>query len=202
MGRRSLATERRRQIAAVTIDCLAQRGYAETTLDRIANLAGMARGHMRHYVGNRDELLTVAARVFYFGEESVDETDHQRAARTRPLLSPHSTTEEALAYLFGDFIAPSSENHVAYAFFDAGRSIPAVHEITVLAYHGLQDALESILRREHPHTPQLIARRTAYAVLSIVIGTIFLLDIEVSDQRLRDARAAAQGAVRDLRIHR
>lgn len=66
MGRPSVAAERRRQILEAAIRCIAAKGFAGTTLDGIAEEAGMARGHVRHFAGNRDDVLLGAAMLLYF----------------------------------------------------------------------------------------------------------------------------------------
>lgn len=57
MGRRSLAAERRQQVLEAASRCLARNGLAGTTLEKIAEESGLSRSHVRHYVGNRDDLL-------------------------------------------------------------------------------------------------------------------------------------------------
>ena len=64
MGRRSLAEERRVQILEAAARCIAEHGVEGATQERIAAAAGMSRPHIRHYVGNRGDLLdAVWARI-------------------------------------------------------------------------------------------------------------------------------------------
>lgn len=60
MGRKSLATERRKQILDAFAICLRQYGFEGTTLERVAEEAGVQRSIIRHYIGNRDDLITAA----------------------------------------------------------------------------------------------------------------------------------------------
>jgi AcrR family transcriptional regulator len=57
MGRPSLAAERRPQLLEAYADCLVRYGVEGTTLDRVAKQAGVTRGLVRHYLGNRDEVI-------------------------------------------------------------------------------------------------------------------------------------------------
>jgi AcrR family transcriptional regulator len=57
MGRPSLADVRRPQLLEAYASCLARYGVEGTTLDRVAKEAGVTRGLVRHYLGNRDEVL-------------------------------------------------------------------------------------------------------------------------------------------------
>ena len=198
MGRRSLATERRRQIIAVTIEAIATYGVRGTTLERVADMADMARGHVRHFVGNRDELITDAARVFFFGDEAMDDKDLDHVASSAPLVDPSWSTDDALDYLFGYFAAPGSANAAAFSFADASRSMPAVHEIVFRAYMGMQTSLIEILRREYPGASEVQCRRVAYSLLTIGIGNTYLLDFEMSDERNADARTVGEELIAAL----
>jgi AcrR family transcriptional regulator len=57
MGRPSLAEERRPQLLEAYAECLVRYGVHGTTLDRVAKQAGVTRGLVRHYLGNRDEVI-------------------------------------------------------------------------------------------------------------------------------------------------
>lgn len=199
MGRRSVAAERRRQIIAVTIESIATHGVRGTTLERVADMAEMARGHVRHFVGNRDELITDAARAFYFGDDAIDDKDLDRVASAEPIVDPGWTADEAMDYLFGEFAAPGSESAAAFSFADASRSMPAVHEIVLRAYTGIQSSLIEILRRECPQASEAKRRAVAYGVLTIALGNTYILDLEMSEQRIADARSSAEALIAALR---
>lgn len=57
MGRPSLAAERRPQLLQAYAECLVRYGVDGTTLDRVAKEAGVTRGLVRHYLGNREEVV-------------------------------------------------------------------------------------------------------------------------------------------------
>jgi TetR/AcrR family transcriptional regulator, transcriptional repressor of bet genes len=193
MGRPSVAVERRRQILDATLRCLGQYGVAGTTLDRIAEEAGMSRGHIRHFAGNRDEVLTEAARVFYLGEPADDD------GTVRLFERSIATLDEAVDYLFGEFIESTDENAVALAIVEAARTMPAIHDIVTSAYDGVQSALVELLAAEAPAATEQERAAVAYGLLSIGLGTGFLTDIEPSIERPGRARAAADRLVAGLR---
>lgn len=202
MGRRSLAPERRRQIVAATIECMGTHGYADTTLERIADEANMARGHVRHYAGNREDLLTVAARAFFFGDDAVDkDMDLDTVAVRTPVISGGSTLTEALDYLFGAFAESTNENAAARAFIAAGKRIEPIRQVVLAAYMGMRTSLVDILSKQFPHADGDRLRQTAYGILTIALGATMLNDIEVSEQRVADARRAAEALVADLAAH-
>lgn len=173
-------------------------GVAGTTLERIAELAGMARGHLRHFAGNRDELLTDAARVFFLGDEVIDEKDLAVALASAPILRRDLGFDAALTYLFGEFVAPNSDNAAVNAFIDAARTTPSIHEIVVSSYRSMEVSLAELIGDAYPDASEVNCRRSAHAVLAMAIGTSFMTDLEHSADRIADTRAAAESLVAAL----
>ena len=58
MARPDLSHERREQILDAFARCVARRGLAATTLEEVAQEAGMKRSILRHYIGNRAALVS------------------------------------------------------------------------------------------------------------------------------------------------
>lgn len=193
MGRPSVAVERRRQILEAAIRCIAAHGLAGTTLDRVAEEAGMARGHVRHFAGNRDDVLTDAAVLLYFGEVPPQGTDDLVAAHGGSFLPDDArTVAGALDYLFGDFAEPGPGNTVALAFVDAARTNPRIQAIVVDAYLSSQTELSTILAAAYADASPSDRGRVAYGILSIALGNVFMADLEVSPQRTALARQSAE----------
>jgi len=189
MGRPSVAGERRRHILAATIRCIAAYGIGGTTLDRIAEEAGMARGHVRHFAGNRDEILVEAARAFYF--EDQEELDQESASSSMFPPTVHTVTD-AVDYLFGELAAPGSDNVVALAFVEAARSLPSVHSIVVEAYSGARTALGVFLADAYPDAAASARSRVAYGVFALALGNVFMVDVGVPGDPDRDPRGDAE----------
>ena len=57
MGRPSIKEKRSAEILDAFGRCVARYGVEGSTLERIANEAGVKRTLLRHYIGNRDELI-------------------------------------------------------------------------------------------------------------------------------------------------
>lgn len=60
VGRPSVQDERRRQIVDAFIELVAISGLEHVSLDDVAAKAGVQRAALRHFVGNRDELVRAA----------------------------------------------------------------------------------------------------------------------------------------------
>jgi AcrR family transcriptional regulator len=189
MGRPSVATQRRREILDATLRRLATHGYSGTTLDGIAEEAGMARGHVRHYAGNREQLLIDAARDFFTAD----------ADAAPSVLPAHiDTLEGAVDFLFDDFAAPTDDNGVALALVEGARTVPAIREILVAAYLSVPAVLERLLADAAPHATAEERSATAYGLLTLALGHVFLTDIEESAARTRLARQSADRLVASL----
>ena len=61
MGRRSLAVQRKQEILEAFGRCVARFGLEGSSLEKIAEEAGVRRSILRHYIGNRDELIVQLA---------------------------------------------------------------------------------------------------------------------------------------------
>ncbi|MER5185782.1 TetR family transcriptional regulator, partial [Streptomyces sp. NPDC002896] len=106
MGRRSLAVERRQQIIEATTRCLRRHGLAGATLERIAEESGMSRSHIRHYVGNREDLLLAVVRHLHERYDQAFAASVAEAAVDAKLAA-------VMDYLYGpEFTAPGDDNAV------------------------------------------------------------------------------------------
>jgi TetR/AcrR family transcriptional repressor of bet genes len=199
VGRPTVAIERRRQILEAAIRCIAAKGLAGTTLDGIAEEAGMARGHVRHFAGNREDVLLGAAILLYFDVVPEPGSASPTAARGSSFLPADTTTlEAALDYLFDEFAQPGPENVAAMAFLDAARTNPQIHRIVADAYLSSQRELSALVRAEHPTAEREASDAVAYGVLVIALGNVFLGDVDLSAQRSLSARKSAEILIRSL----
>lgn len=189
MARPSVADERTRQIYDATIRAIGAHGITGASLDRIAEEAGMSRGHVRHFVGNRDQLLRETARRFYF--DGTDESSILPAGTT--------TTEQALDYLFGaEFTSPGADNAVVFGFVEASRRDPQIAEVLATAYKGTESALSAMIAAEHSTVTRARCDGIAYGLLAIALHNVFLSDIESTSAGTDAARAAAEQLLASL----
>ena len=64
MPRPSLKAERRKQILSAAQKCVAHYGIAGLTLEKVAEIANLARPLIRHNIGNREELIKAVTEQF------------------------------------------------------------------------------------------------------------------------------------------
>ena len=65
MARPSMAGQRRREILDAFECCILQHGIAGTSLEMLAEAAGMKRSILRHYIGNRDAIIEALGERWY-----------------------------------------------------------------------------------------------------------------------------------------
>lgn len=89
----------RAAICDATIDCLFERGYGETTLARVASLAGFSKGALQHHFPSKEDLMaatadTLLARPFERSQNSMSRATSVEAA----LISPWKRMTNTPAY--------------------------------------------------------------------------------------------------------
>jgi len=90
----------RERLLEATLECLAERGYANTTTTEVTHRAGVSRGAMLHHYPEKAALVTAA--VAYLTERQLDELRQSlgRMPRTQDFVST------ALDILWGHFTGP------------------------------------------------------------------------------------------------
>ncbi|RLV61299.1 TetR/AcrR family transcriptional regulator [Parashewanella curva] len=58
MARPSMVEQRRTEILDALEECILKQGLQDTSLENIADTAGVKRTILRHYIGNRDQIIT------------------------------------------------------------------------------------------------------------------------------------------------
>lgn len=183
MARPSVADERRTQILDAALTTIASRGMSRTTLDRIADTAGMSRGHVRHFAGNRERLLVDAARHFYAADTG------------SPSILPPTVTslDTAVEYLFGEeFTESSSDNAIALGFVELARSTPDIASVLEEAYSTTRSELAAFLQHSHPSLRHTDREWAAEGLLAIALGNVFLGDFNTDPGHTPRTRRAAE----------
>ncbi|SFR83367.1 transcriptional regulator, TetR family [Agromyces sp. CF514] len=190
MARPSVAAERREQIIDATMTTIAEHGIHGTTLDRIADAAGMSRGHVRHFVGNRDRLLLDTATAV-FADESGEVGS----------ILPGGVDDltGALDYLFGPvFSSPDRENAVVLGLVELARVTPEIAAVLTTAYTATRVQLAGLVARARPDAATDACTTAAYGILSSALGTVFLGDFDADPSRVVRSRAAVDALLATL----
>ncbi|MFG2941221.1 TetR/AcrR family transcriptional regulator [Streptomyces sp. NPDC048282] len=182
MGRRSLAAERRQQVMEAASRCLARHGMAGTTLEKIAEESGLSRSHIRHYVGNRDDLLLALV-------EWVQERDDRAFAAAVEQAPPESRLAVAMDLLFGPwFLSGDDEGALILELLRAGQSDETLREAVMSGYRLMLGAIDAGLAAEFPDSTPAHRRSTAYGLLCLAMGNAMISEL--------DRRLASGGLIR------
>lgn len=143
------------------IELVAERGLERVTLDDVAKAAGVQRAGLRHFIGNREELIRAA----------VDELlDRYAIAAAEMGAGEGSTSEELIIATLSDEL--TRDIPVVYAAWNAllAEAIrrPAARGTIKMAFDMQLGMIESALRRDYPSAPTARIRDTAYVVVCLV----------------------------------
>ncbi|WP_326731765.1 helix-turn-helix domain-containing protein [Streptomyces phaeochromogenes] len=172
MGRRSMAAERRQQVMEAASRCMARNGLAGTTLEKIAEESGLSRSHIRHYVGNRDDLLLALV-------DWVQERDDRAFAAAVEQAPPEQRLAVAMDHLFGAwFLGAGDEGAVILELVRAGQSDDTLREAVMSGYRLMLAAIDSGLAAEFPESTPVVRRGTAYGLLCLALGNAMMSDLD------------------------
>jgi AcrR family transcriptional regulator len=178
MGRPSLAATRREQILDAVTRCVAEYGVEGTTLERVAEASGFSRGHIRHYVGNREEMLA----------KCEDRLASHYIGRMREICDTTEPGQRGAAlvqFLFGEEWAPAADNIAVNALMWAAARNEAVRSHLRASYLATERMLARALRADYPHAPATECANTAYALLCLAFAHSTLLELSFPAARRR-----------------
>lgn len=183
MGRPSLAEERTATILEATGRCLARHGVGGTTLEKVAAESGMSRSHVRHYVGNRADLMALyRSRIL----ERYDPPELTKAEE-----AGISASELALRVLF-DGETDLDDYAAIDAVLAAARHDDELHADALAAYTRLEAFVAAAIRSDHPRWKQERVAATASQVLALSNGHATMASVGLASVRLGAARALAE----------
>jgi AcrR family transcriptional regulator len=192
MGRPSLASTRRPQILRAFEDCVLKYGLEGSSLERIAQQAGVRRSLIRHYFGNRDELT----------EALIAGIIERTVAESRDLASTAGAGGGGgalAAYLTGSVFADKRDDALVDALMAVSHRDPGLRAQLRRKYRAFQKAIELQLRRSFPAAATEDIHATAYGLMCLAVGSASMHDIELPASKRRHARRSAMQLISSLR---
>jgi len=190
MPRPSLADVRRPQLLDAYARCLVRFGLEGSTLDRIAEEAGVTRALVRHYLGNRrdvDRALVAHVRDRYVGW-------FEGLGAGRP---PLERLVAILDAFFDDTVDQPTQ--VVDALLGASAEDPLLQGALREMYLELEHLLDAQMASAYPNAEPAARRRTAYAILCLAGTSGSLTALGFPRDRSAAARASADRLLEDLR---
>lgn len=177
-----MASERTGQILDAVARCIARRGIDGFTLEQVAAESGLSRSLIRHYAGNRDNLIAM------FRQRLL--TYYTYAFEPHP-DADITATELVLRTLFDE--VPDLDEYAAIdAIFAASRFDESLRADLRDYYLGLEDAVAGALTRDHPDWAEHRVRSAAYQTLILAYGHWTMTALGFPGDRDETARTMAR----------
>ena len=144
MPRPSLKAQRTEEILEAFARCVGKFGLEGSTLERIAEEAGVKRTILRHYVGNRDDLIDALT-------ESIVDFYNRQSADLFALLPARGGSDLLVDYLFSGDGALSIEMMLAAEqLIAAGDRYPTVRRDMAAWVTTFVGQVSDVIARDHP----------------------------------------------------
>jgi AcrR family transcriptional regulator len=191
MGRRSLAKERTGQILQAYAVCIGRFGLAGATLERVAEESGFSRGHIRHYVGNRDEMRRKLV-------QWVVDDFQDKAAEACLDVPPGRRARARMRHMFESGLGPAPDNAAIDVLLGATTYDPDLRAMMREIYLDLERSIARVLRDDFPGARAKIYRDGAYQLLAIAFGNWSLSEMEFPASRQRSAVAIGEMVIEQV----
>ena len=191
MGRKNLTEERTAEILAAFARCMIKYGL-DTSLDQVAEEAGMTRSIIRHYIGNREEVINaLVARITadYLAElraEAAQIPQEQMIAVTLDYLFEAEAGYDDTDKLIFDVMMTAQDRYL-----QAKQTIISMFEELITMF---SDDLE----RAYRQADKVHCRDVAYSVLALAMSTESLMGLGINGRYRTIARTSAEALIRTL----
>jgi AcrR family transcriptional regulator len=193
MGRPSLQAERTHEIVLAASRCIARHGVSGATLELIAKESGFSRGHIRYYVGNRDELIDLVV-------ENALEPYRNQFAMFAELPGGPERVSALLDFLFGEGFQVSGDYRLFNALFQEVQRDQRLHDQMQVIYRRMQRSIEVTLVESIDGASRSECRLVAFALLCLTLGITDLALLSIADDGQAMARDVADSLVEQLRV--
>ncbi|MDH2389657.1 TetR family transcriptional regulator [Streptomyces sp. HNM0663] len=185
MPRPSMRAQRSQEILAAYVRCVARFGLEGATQERIADEAGVKRPLLRHYLGNREQMIESLTR--YVADRFTQETRELEIA-----LGATGAPADLIDKLFLSARASDADLFLAYqALVSAADSHPGMREPLVECFEQFLRAVERILRRHRPHASASRIRAASHGIAAAYMAVDGFAPLNPPGQWREDLKAAA-----------
>lgn len=194
MGRKSMAAERREQILAAFERCIIKYGLEGATLERIANEAGVKRSIIRHYIGNREAVVTALV------ERVMVEYEQQLALLWRWVRQSHWMTR-LLDDLFAEPTAQEAQRDrvLRELFVSGAEQYPEAKARFVTIYEQMIEQVAQALGQVYGESSAEKQQEVAYAIFALSNAANDLQSIGLNSSYRQLGRQAAQALLDGLK---
>ncbi|WP_170378014.1 MULTISPECIES: TetR/AcrR family transcriptional regulator [Ruegeria] len=185
MPRPSLKDQRSHEILDAYLTCVARFGLEGATQARIADEAGVKRPLLRHYLGNKDEMITALAEYVIAGfTASLD--------GLRQALPDTATPSDLVDTLFSEDSGTDPRLMLAYqALVTTVPDRPDLRQGLMDSLTDFFDVVEAILRRAAPMAPDATLRAATQGISAIFVSMDALSPLDPPEAWRAELKLAA-----------
>ena len=166
MPRKSLKEVRSEQILVAYATCIARYGFEGATQERIAEQADVKRSILRHYLGNREEMI--GALIDHVGKDWKTQTEELVNA-----LPHNRRVSVLLEFLFDkNYVVDRNSILILHALITAAEQHPDINSMLIDWTNQFVQIVEIELRLEYPE----VADDLIFSVAFGVVGIYFNID--------------------------
>jgi len=190
MGRKSLKEQRSSEIITALERCIEKRGLEGTTLEQVAQEAGKSRRIIRHYLGNREELILNAI-------NQIERKHMDSAMEVIGNFQGEARFESALNYLFSEkFNNLPLNNLLAGLLASAVRGDEMIRGAMKRIYDKFQSTIEDELKRSFPGAKRKACRYAAFTIMTLAFGSGWMMQIGFAKQLTENNKSTAFNVIR------
>ncbi|MEX0299119.1 MAG: TetR/AcrR family transcriptional regulator [Kordiimonas sp.] len=182
MGRPSVKEKRTEEILLAFEKCVAKYGVEGSTLEKIAEAANLRRSLLRHYIGNKEELLDALVTRF------LAESDKQIAQMKTDLTGEPANS--IIEYLFYDDNTEHHATRVAHALLVAAPENKKLSSQLMKWADSFDEAVAALLKACYPQAKKADCEVVACGIVGICSNTSSLAPLGET-QELRNASKEA-----------
>ena len=187
MPRPSMKQQRTEEILQAFARCVARYGLDGSTLERIAEEAGMLRPLVRHFVGNREELeQQLAQRAIQLSQQSWQEfLQYMEGANGIDCV------EYLLQGLFAESGDDSEQLQVTEALVLASRSRPWLQQLMGRWLTDFEMDIRRLLSNEYPQQPDSAIKAVSFGLISLYLNLDSIVPLNQAENYRESAMEAA-----------
>ncbi|PKO01856.1 MAG: hypothetical protein CVU43_11025 [Chloroflexi bacterium HGW-Chloroflexi-5] len=172
MGRKSLEKIRTQQLLEAFIACIPENGVDGTSLEKIAEKAGVTRSIIRHYIGNREVLIT----------ELIDHIIKTSLVQFEQILNdPQKSIRERLnIVLFAPRDDWQTDKIILNQLVNAKERSPIIQRRIAALIETMIDRLTTVINNEKPQLNHVEAHQLAYILFCISMSQDTLVWMGIS----------------------
>jgi AcrR family transcriptional regulator len=192
MGRKDQTTERQALILDAMERCIIKYGLQGATLENIAKDAGVNRGLIHHYIGNRNDLIKLMLeRLFEKYQVSFD---------SYTATNPTSNRAKVVVDYYFDawFELAPEDDAIILALFSESERNKQIRKVLIEIYDRFEKTITSELAQFFPVAPKNKLHLVAYSIMSLAFGHAIMTWNGLPQAKQADIRSIATNLVQTL----